>query len=169
MKARLFVSTIFAALILSGCTIYLQPGVSGRISIGIELHDIIAVFEPSRGASATYFIGEPVVFRIFANQSGYITLSAIDPDGRVYTFARNMAVVGGMVNALPGPSDRFVFLADRPTGFHRIRASFTDRPTDTGRVTYVGRRGDGEWTSTITVELNTANVRDVSETNLFIQ
>lgn len=31
MKARLFVSTIFAALILSGCTIYLRPGVSGRI------------------------------------------------------------------------------------------------------------------------------------------
>ena len=169
MKPRLFVPILLLASALAACTIYVQPGtVSGRVSIGVSLSDIIVRFEPTKGSGATYAVGEPVVFTIFPRESGYVTLSAIDPDGRIYTFARNMRVDGGRSNVLPTPSDRFVFIADHPTGFHRIRASFTSGRTDVNRVTYVGRRGEEEWNNTITVDFGNQRIRDVAQTFLNI-
>jgi hypothetical protein len=170
VKPLRLLSLALLALLLSACTIYVGPGsVQGRVTIGITLNDIIARFEPTKGSGGVYAVGEPIVFTLFARESGYITLTAIDPDGSVYAFARNMFVEGGRSNVLPGPSERFVFLADRPTGFHRIRASFTSGRTDTGRVTYVGSRGEEAWTNSITVELNDFPVRDVAETSLIIR
>lgn len=170
VKLRTVLPLLLLVATLSACTVVLEPGtVRGRISVGVELNDIIARFEPTKGAGASYAVGEPIYFTIFPRQSGYITLTAIDPDGRVYAFARNMFVEGGRSNVLPGPSDRFVFIADRPTGFHRVRASFTSRRTDVDRVTYAGRRGDTEWTNTITVEIGGDPVKDVIETSLIIR
>lgn len=159
-------------VLLAGCTVYVVPGdraVQGRISIAVDLNQIITSFEPTRGSGATYRLGQQVRFAVRTVEDGYVTLTAIDPDGSVYTFARNLRVRARRTNILPGPDSRVAFIADPPTGLHRVRASFTRERTDINRVRYNGRTGEEGWTSALSVELRAAQVRDVVETFLFIE
>ena len=93
--------------------------------------------------------------------------TAIDPDGSVYVFSRNIPAGPGRI-VLPLPSQRVAFSAAPPRGFHRVRAHFTPERTDE-TVTFRGRYGDGEWTSAITLEIRAYPVRDVEETYLYIR
>ncbi len=159
------------ALLLSSCTLYIAPGnvsLSGRVRFGIEVSDVIQVFEPTRGAGATYYVGETLSFRVLTNRDGYLTLSAIDPDGRVYTFARNLFVRGSQVQIIDGPDRGSVFALEPPRGFHRVRASFTPSPTN-GRVSYRGSVGEASWTQSISAEVRPYDVRDVAETNFYLR
>lgn len=161
---------LLAALLagaLSACTIQIQPG--GPIDVGVTLNNVITDFQPTRGAGATYFVGDDIEFQIRTRESGYVSLTAIDPDGRVYVFARNIYVSGGRTVTLPTPDMRVVFTAAAPRGFQRVRASFTSGRTDTGRVSYQGRYGDSQWSSAIQVDIRGYSVRDVAETNLVIR
>lgn len=166
-RPRLLVLALLLAGVLSACTIYIRPG--GSIDVGVHLDDVITDFAPTRGAGATYYVGDEIEFRIRTRESGYVTLSAIDPDGRVYVFARNVRVSAGRSEILPTRDMRVTFNAAPPRGFHRIRASFTGSRTDPSRVTYVGRYGDGAWTTAIEVDVRDARVRDVAETTLTIR
>lgn len=159
-------------LLLAGCTVYVvegQPNVRARFTFSLALNDVLATFEPTRGPGASYRVGERIEFRIRARQTGYVTLTAIDPDGSVYTLARNIRVRSGETHILPSRDARIAFVADPPTGLHRVRASFTDERTDQSRVRYEGRSGEEGWTSAIRVELERADVRDVAETYLFVE
>ncbi len=155
----------FTALLLSACTITIRPGGVGTVEY--PLHPVIEEFRPTRGSGATYYVGDDIEFMVVVNQSGYITLSAIDPDGRVYTFARNLYVERG-VNYLPGRGERVVYSAAPPRGLHYVRASFTSGRTDSS-VTYRGRTGTDGWNSAINLEIRSFPVRDVSETRLYIR
>jgi len=166
---------LLLALTLTSCTIFIEPGnatvttsVHGRITIGVGLSDIITLFEPTRGTGATYNLAENIAFRVRTRQDGYLTLTAIDPDGRVYTFARNIFIAGGQTTVISGPTPRSTFLLQPPKGRHRVRASFTPQRTDIRRVTFVGRRGEEEWSSAITIELKPFPIRDVRETEFLI-
>lgn len=153
------------ALLVSACTIYVRPGtVEG---VDVELNDVILDFQPTRGEGATYYVGEEIEFAIRTTQPGYVTLSAIDPDGAVYVFSRNIQVGTGQT-ILPLPSQRVAFSAAPPRGFHRVRVHFTPQRTDES-VTFRGRYGDGAWTSAITLEIRGYPVRDIAETYLYIR
>jgi hypothetical protein len=174
MKKRILVLFVLLALLISACTVYVDPGrvnIRARIRFGIEVSDIITVFEPDRGMGATYRVGEDIGFRIRTTGDGYITLSAIDPDGSVYVFARNIFVRGNVVNFLPPANSRVRYKATPPRGFHRVRASFTPTPTNTTRIRYIGRSGEDAWTQSIVAEIepHPVDVRDIAETNLYIR
>ncbi len=156
---------LLVALLLSACTITVRP--SGVISSEYPLNPIIQEFRPTRGAGSTYNVGDRIEFLLVVDRSGYVTLSAIDPDGSVYVFARNIPVQAG-ANYLPLESQRVVYNAGPPRGLHHVRASFTSGPTDTS-VAYKGRRGDSEWNSAITLEIRAFPIRDVTETTLYIR
>lgn len=174
------IPTILAAAalvaLLSACTVTFVPGettvrtrVEGRVSFGLELSDVIEVFEPTQGHGSTYYVGDTISFRVRTNQDGWLTLSAIDPDGFVYVFARNLFVEGGRTRIISGTSPRTEFVLTPPRGFHRVRATFTPSRTDEGRVTYRGRSGENAWTNSIVVELRPYPVRDVVETNFTLR
>lgn len=152
---------------LSACTIYVRPG--GPVAVGVPLNNVIATFEPTRGAGATYHVGDSVDFRIRTRESGYVTLSAMDPDGRVYVFSRNIFVPAYRTVILPTPEMRVSFTAAPPRGLHRIRASFTSGRTDPTHVHYIGRYGEGSWTSAVEIDIRGYPVRDVALTTLYIR
>lgn len=170
--ARMIGVAAMLVILLAGCTVYVVPGdraVQGRISISLDLDQVITTFQPTRGPGATYRLGEQIEFAIRTNESGYVSLTAIDPDGSVYTFARNIWVEAGRTTMLPSRGSRVAFVADPPTGLHRVRASFTRDRVDTTRVRFEGRSGEEGWTTALRVELRDASVRDVVETYLFIE
>lgn len=166
---------LLAALltILSSCTITFIPSdvsISGRVRFGIELSDVISEFRPDRGAGSSYRIGDSIGFVIRTNQSGYVTLTEIDPFGRVETFARNIAVGAG-TTIINGPDARSEFAIGSTSvqGLHRVRVSFTPSATDTSRVTYRGIIGEDGWTNIIVTEVRPYSIRDIAETTYFIQ
>jgi hypothetical protein len=174
LRYGLIALTALIMVLLTACTIYVRPGdvfVRGRLRIGIDLGDIITVFEPDRGSGATYFVGERISFRVRTRQDGYLTLTAIDPDGSVYVLMRNIFIDAGSSTTIPGRGDRFVFSLEPPRGLHRVRASFTSTETNTGSITYRGKRGEDLWTQTIITEIEPfpRNSRDVVETHFFLR
>lgn len=164
-RALLAFTTLGLALLLSACTITVRPHGVGTVEF--PLNSVIQEFAPTRGGGATYNVGERIEFRIVVNQPGYVTLTAIDPDGSVYVLERNLRVTAG-VNYLPDPAGRLVYTAGNPRGLHYVRASFTSGSTDSS-VTYRGRSGNGEWNSAINLEIRAFPVRDVAETSLYIR
>lgn len=176
-KSLLAPALALLALLLAACTVTVVPGegtrvqtrVSGRVTFGLELDEVIREFQPTRGHGATYYVGDTISFRIRTDRDGFVTLSAIDPDGSVYVFARNLYVEGGYTQVLSGTNPRTEFLLTPPRGPHRVRASFTPDRTDVSRVTYRGRRGDDAWTNSIVVELRPYDVRDIAETSFYLR
>jgi hypothetical protein len=171
---RIFVLLFFAlsSLLLSGCRIIVTPGdvsVGATLRFGIALTPVIQVFEPTKGTGSSYFVGDAISFRLFTNRSGYITLSAIDPDGRVYVFAQNIYVRGGETTTLSGIDSRTIFTLQPPRGLHRVRASFTPSQTATASLTYSSVSGDDGWTRIIVSDVRPFEVRDIAETRFFLQ
>lgn len=170
--ATYLLAALAAAVLLGGCTVYVvegEPSTRGTITLSFDLDQVITRFQPVRGPGASYRVGERIEFLIRTRQDGYIALTAIDPDGTVYTLGRNIRVRAGENRVLSGPGPRLEFVANPPTGLHRVRATFTAERTDQNRVRYEGRSGESGWTSAIRVELESARVRDVAETHLFVE
>lgn len=163
---RFSILAAVAALVLTSCTIYVRPFWPG--DDGVELSGVIREFRPTRGSGASYFIGETIEFALRTTSSGYVTLTAIDPDGRVYVIARNVAVNAGYT-LLPTPDQRVTYSAGSPRGYHRVRASFTSSRTNESSVSYQGVSGEGSWTSSISIDIRPSPIRDVAETSLWVR
>ncbi len=148
-------SLTFVALVtmLAACTITFVPS---DVLVDVERPSrprqaVIERFESVRGA---YSVGEPVSFRIATATSGYVTLTAIDPDGRVYVIARNVRVEGGgRLHVIPASDARIAFVAVPPTGRHAVRAHFTPRRTSE-TVIFTGVVGIDAWFARIRLELD---------------
>ena len=172
IRRHFWAASIGVSLLLAGCAVYVSPDhlqVAGRYRIA--LGNVIRVFEPNRGQGATYNVGEEIRFRIVTSRSGYVTLTAIDPDGFVYVLGPRNTYVDAGETILPVARDNIRFTAAPPRGFHRVRVSFTPQPTDTTVTVYRGRRGVDTWTETIVTEVERypSDARDIAETNLFIR
>ena len=160
------------ALLLGACTVTFVPdssvSVNARVGFGIDLNNVIGVFEPTRGSGAVYSLNDTISFRVRANRSGYVTLTAIDPDGTVYPIIRNVFVGAGETRIIPNSSDGVQFNLAPPRGLHRVRASFTLRPTDISRVVYRGVITEDRWTNSIVSDVSPYEVRDIVQTRFFI-
>ncbi|MGL4612132.1 MAG: DUF4384 domain-containing protein [Trueperaceae bacterium] len=157
---------------LSACRVVVTPAdvsVNATVRFGIEVSPVIQRFEPTRGSGSSYGVGEAIAFQILTDRSGYVTLSAIDPDGSVYVFARNLYVTGGQPTTLSGLNSRTVFTLQPPRGLHRVRASFTPSPTTSSANAYINVRGESSWTRIIINDVEPFNVRDIAETRFFLQ
>ena len=129
---------------------------------------VIQQFVPDRGVNSTYRIGDPIGFRIRTQHDGYVTLTAIDPGGSVYVFARNVEVRGGRTNVITGLSPRQRFVITAPEGRHRVTAHFTPRRTDEV-VTFRGIVGYDNWQAQIRIELQPYPSGGFEETRFFVR
>lgn len=164
---RMFLLLGLGAL-LSACTITLRPGdVQVGVSVEFGLADVIARFEPDRGQGATYRIGEEVQFVITLRRPGYVSLVAIDPDGRTYEFEHGVYLTAG-THVLPLPSMRRRYVVDYPTGKQRVRAIYTD--TRPGSVYFRGVYSSDGFNDRLRLyfKQSYAQVRDVKETYFYI-
>lgn len=158
---------------LSACTLTFRPGGIGGFSgdIGFDFGNNIIDIAPDRGEGATYYDGEYVGFYVTTNRAGYVTLTAKDPDGRVYVFSRNHYVQAGS-NYIDGPANgrgRFQVILP-PVGYHQVRASFTASPA--GRsIVYEGSYSDYIWEQRIIADLNPFPVseRGYNVTRFYVQ
>jgi len=156
------------AALLSACTITLRPGdVQLGVSVEFNLADVIARFEPDRGQGAIYRVGEEVQFVITLRRPGYVSLVAIDPDGRSYEFEHGVYLTAG-THVLPLPSMRLRYVVDYPTGKQRVRAIYTD--TRPGSVYFRGVYSTDGFNDRLRVyfKQSYAQVRDVKETYFYI-
>lgn len=172
--ARPFVRLLASLALLfvaSACTVTItsDPDRSSRDPFRERTDPIIQRFEPAAGEGSSYRIGSEISFRVRTRFDGYLTLTSLDPDGDVYTFARNVPVSGGRSTIIDGSQRGVVFLVDPPRGWHRVRATFTPRRTDTSRVTFRGIAGEDDWRAAIRVELEPYEVRDVAETRFYVR
>ncbi|MEZ4607263.1 MAG: DUF4384 domain-containing protein [Deinococcales bacterium] len=162
LNMRLAFLVLMLALSLSSCTWYLRPGGG----YGYGQGDIISVFMPDRGEGASYFVGETVSFRFHSRLSGYVTLSAIDPDGAVYVLEANLPVVAGQM--MNFPNGRSSYRLVPPAGLHRVRAAFSPSRT---AGNYNQLQGSDLWTQRIVTELEPypADQRAVAETYFYLR
>ena len=141
-----------------------------RVYVGVPNNEIIQVFEPGRGQGAIYHLGENIDFRVKTSQTGYLTFTVIDPDGRVYELERNVFIQAGQLTYFPNSSTQAGSLSlVPPRGHHRVRVSFTSSQTDVNRVNYVNVNGEANWNNTIQSDIQYSNLRDVAETWFFIE
>jgi len=172
-KLKLSALAALLTLVLSACTVTFIPSdvsVSTNLRFGIELSSVIQEFRVDKGSGSSYNIGESISFVIRTDRAGYVTLTEIDPFGRVDTFGRNIFVNAG-TSIITGPDDRGTFAigATSVQGQHRVRASFTPSPTNVTRVVYQGVVGEDGWTSSIVTDIRPFTVRDIAETHFFIR
>jgi len=157
------------ALTLSACTIVFEPLEPGREQRPTVVETrLIRHFVPTRGTGSTYRVGDPIAFQVRTAEDGYLTLTAIDPNGSVYVFARNIPVRGGRTEVITGLSPRQRFVVTAPEGLHRVSAHFTPAATDE-RVEFVGRLGYDGWQARIWIELQPFPRSDVTETRFFVR
>jgi hypothetical protein len=158
------VTALSIPLLLAACTVLVEPlDVSVRTPAVTVRDATILQFEPTRGANAWYRVGDQIGFRVRTTEDGYLTLTALDPTGEVYVFARNLPVRGGRTEIIQGLSPRQRFIVTAPTGPHRVGAHFTPARTDE-RVVFIGVRGYGAWQTQIELELRPFARGDVAET-----
>lgn len=140
---------ILLAGLLSACTVNFTPA--------------ILRFEPDRGAGATYYVGEEVRFFLTLADPGWISLVAIDPDGRTYEFDR--FYLGRGTHVLPPGAYRYTVTP--PRGLQRVRAIYTD--THPGSLRLEGVYTD--WDARLRVYLETSGARryQVAETYFYIR
>ncbi len=135
----------------AACTITFVPG---DVLVDVERPAprpvVIERFESMRGI---YRVGDAVSFRIVTATAGYVTLTAIDPDGSVYVIARNVRVEGNRTQVIPASDARIAFVAVPPTGRHAVRAHFTPRRTSE-TVVYTDIVGVDAWFARIRLELD---------------
>jgi hypothetical protein len=163
-------SVVILAGLLASCTITFEPVVEVRPEPRPTVRFTapqIERFEPDRGDASRYRVGDPIGFRVRTNADGFVTLTAIDPDGSVYVFARNIPVRGGRTEVITGLSPRQRFVVDPPLGRHRVRAAFTPARTDE-RVVYLGIVGYDRWLNQISLELRFFDAFDQRETTFSV-
>lgn len=166
--ARLFALALLAT-VLAGCTIVFEAydDTSARPGI-VAPSGLIRQFAPTRGAGSTYRVGDFISFQVRTAEDGYLTLTAIDPDGSVYVFARNLFVRAGRTEVIDGLSPRQRFVITPPPGLHRVSAHFTPSRTSE-RVEFRGVAGYDSWQSQIRIELQPFPRSDVVETRFFVR
>lgn len=151
---------VLVAGFLSACTVVFE-GVS--LSYRVDFTPAILRFEPDRGPGATYFVGEEVRFLLTLDAPGWVSLVAIDPDGRTYEFDR--LYLGRGTHLLPSGAYRYTLTP--PRGLHRVRAIYTDQTP--GAVRLEGVFTDWDARLRLYLEASRARRHQVAETYFYVR
>lgn len=151
---------LLLAGLFSACTVVLD-GVS--LSYRPDFTPAILRFEPDRGAGATYFVGEEVRFFLTLKSPGWVSLVAIDPDGRTYELDR--FYLGRGTHLLPPGAYRYTLTP--PRGLHRVRAVYTDLAP--GGVRLEGVFTDWDARLRLYLEASRAHRHQVVETYFYVR
>lgn len=151
---------VLVAGLLSACTVTLE-GIT--LTYRLDLTPAILRFEPDRGAGATYFLGEEVRFLLTLESPGWISLVAVDPDGRTYEFDR--LYLGRGTHLLPPGAYRYTLTP--PRGLYRVRAVYTDH--EPGSVRLEGMFTDWEARLRVYLEASRTRRHQVVETYFYLR
>ncbi|WP_026174931.1 DUF4384 domain-containing protein [Thermus igniterrae] len=151
---------LLLAGLLSACTVTLE-GLT--LTYRLDFTPAILRFEPDRGAGATYFVGEEVRFLLTLDSPGWVSLVAIDPDGRTYEFDRFYLDRG--THLLPFGAYRYTLTP--PRGLHRVRAVYTDLAP--GGVRLEGVFTDWDARLRLYLEASRARRHQVAETYFYVR
>lgn len=177
-----------AALLLSGCAVTFVPGDPVDVARPTPPTDVARptpttpdVDRPAAPASLpgqgsilqfevtpnTIRPSSNLVFRTRFARSGYLTVSALAPTGRVEVLLRNVPVAPGfqLVPPVPTPpSERLQ--ASGPTGTWVVRAQFSEART---AARYQGVQGYDAWTAAVADDLRGAANASVFETTYEVE
>lgn len=157
---------IVAVPMLAACTVTITPDL-GSSQVSTPRPAPIELFTSDR---SSYRVGDSVSFRIRTRQSGFVTLTAFDPDGQVYVLARNVEVRGNWTETIPAPSGRTRFIATSPVGTYVVRAHFTpERTPET--VVFRGVFTLDTWLTQIVLEIGNYGYsgEDVAQTSFQVR
>ncbi len=142
--------TLFIGISLSGCTYLVSPNQysvsSYTTPTGSQAYSTNygnSFFVPTRGTGSSYLVGESIQLEVRSPQSGYMTLTVIDPDGRSYIIGEGTATPYTNIPVRAGQSYSVSGLSlTPPVGLHRIQAAFSAQPiTNTNTIYYVDQNG----------------------------
>lgn len=169
-RRHLLPLVLAAAWTLSACTITFVPADGPVVDRPRPAPSASAAIERFESLSSHYRVGDRIAFRVRTNRTGYVTLTARDPDGSVYVLARNVPVRANRTEVVPAPFGRVSFVAAAPVGLHVIRAHFTPEVTPE-RVVFVGRASLDAWLAQIVLEIGGFGfgADDVAQTTLTIR
>lgn len=111
----------------------------------------------------TIYPDSVVYFRFQVRRGGFLTVSALSPDGRVTMLARDVPVGTGP-RLYPEVGSDVRIQASAPAGVWRVRAEWTPQPTG---ARYTGVRGLEAWTDAIAANL--AGVADASVAEAYFE
>lgn len=163
-----FMLSTLLLLVLAGCTVtYVVPenGVAVRPVAGPVIIERFEVF----GGASVFREGEDIAFAIRTRERGFVTLTALLPDGEVRVVASDVPVAGGVTTVLDGSSFGSRFVVGPPSGNHRVRAVFTNGPTGTGSAVFERRSGEAGWSAAIRIVIDPFSVSDVAETVFYVR
>lgn len=144
--------TLFLAISLSSCTFMLDPNQYTVSNTNYSTPNNsrtnstnygTSYFVPTKGTGSTYVVGESIQFEVKSPQSGYMTLTVIDPDGSSYIIGQGTTTPYTNIPVRAGQSYSVAGLSlTPPGGLHRIQAAFSAQPiTNTNTIYYVDQNG----------------------------
>lgn len=102
-------------------------------------------------APLNIYPGSQMYFRVSVRSSGYLTIAAMAPDGRVRVLVRDYPIeAGGSPVRVPPVGSPQPVEGREPEGTWRLRATWTPRPID---ARYDGLRGLDAWTDAMRADL----------------
>ncbi|MBW6455513.1 MAG: DUF4384 domain-containing protein [Trueperaceae bacterium] len=102
-------------------------------------------------APRNIFPGSQMYFRVSVRRSGFLTISAMDPEQRVHVLIRDFPIqAGGSPVLVPPIGNRESVEGRAPEGTWRLRASWSPGRLD---ARYDGLRGLDAWTGAIRADL----------------
>ncbi len=116
----------------------------------------------------TIYPGSVIAFRTRVRDDGFLTISAMAPNGRVEVLVRNERVSAGQQTIVPPPgaSAGERIEASEPVGTWRVKAQLSPQRT---RATYQGLQGLDDWTAAIAEDLAGIDGASVIDTSFEVQ
>lgn len=180
------IALLAAALLLAACQVTFLPGDVGTTPVdrprdAAPPTDVVRPRPPTPSevlpsdagfglfqvGPSTIRPGDQLYFRVRVLRSGYLTISAMAPDGAVKVLLRDVEI-GVLPVALifPRPDSGTPLIASEPAGTWRVRAQLMPRPTG---ARYDGLRGLEAWTDAIVANLEGFEDASVFETEFEVQ
>lgn len=138
MKRSLVLLGLVLSFILGACTFYVSPEPKASVRVRpvpearvsqpeiiVTEAPVITDFAPTRGVGSVYSLGEAISFRVRSTRSGYVSLTAIGPDGVASVFARGVFVQSDADVYLPTAGERSEYILAPPRGLQRVTLSFS--------------------------------------------
>lgn len=157
------------ALLASGCTVTFLPPIDAGGGAAVDrprtptdvdrprppepspLLPDDAGFRVFEIAPLNIYPGSQMYFRVSVRRSGYLTISAMDPDGRVRVLVRDYPIeAGGSPVRVPPVGTPEPVEGRAPEGTWRLRAAWSPQPID---ARYDALRGLDAWTDALRADL----------------
>lgn len=171
MPIRRLLAAAMAVAAMTACTVTFQPGDDATVdrprppgtvptppTTSDRPRPQPAPELPSDAAFRLFELGPTVIypgsqlyFRVAVREAGFVTISALGPDGRVVVLVRDASVpAGSRPSIVPAIGSSNPPLAGGPAGSWRVRAQWSPRATN---ARYDGLQGLEAWTAAIAANL----------------